>query len=1128
MRLSSNTDFQHHVYGALRQQGGLRGLKPDTDYKLTVWAKGHSVSNCSIALGPGWRLRKHFPEGTFEWQPVILPFRTPAQWEGDYALVFVVEGPTEGLWLDSVTVDEVVPGGGQSPQAIEFYDVADWNGISAGLRFYPALRRGAPLAEQPVVQVRSGNESNAFGADVRAVWDETNLYFDLDVIDPSAGKILLGDSMWRGDSVQVHIQVDDVTPAEIGFALQENGQIGVFTWDTSIDIARIQRSGQRTPTGYRLAIALPWREFGVMPGTLPGRVRANIVVNDSGTDGVRRFVEWTPATAVKKNPEALADIELSVASEGLAYGIQLPVPSHDRDQQIASRVVIHAIKSGAIPSLKLVLSSEEKSADGAPRKRVWMTDTLPVFESITKGATKSLSFSIDQRDRFPEGRYTLAIEADGSIAASTEVLRIDVANRIVAGIADLKTHLARLKGKIATSALRYDSYVIQGATTAEVFLGRLEKAHAGKSLSQDWMLLQIRELGQVLDATETRVDRGREPLIVSRGGDDARKNAAAYTTFRYGFGHWEAPFRDMESLSRMGVSLVQRELGGMDQARPGRVDGLRRRVDEAFARAKSNAVKVDLLLSPHYFPGDLVQQDPSLGLDHSVGSGFIKFNIDHPVARKTVEEWVNAVVPMVKDSPALFSIGLSNEPTYAHSGRDAYSREKWTRYLQDRHGSVDTLNSLYGTSYAKFSDVPVPSTTMPDTIAKMRAFYDWCIFNKQNFADWHRWLNDIVKRNAPDVPTHAKVMPFIFERARFHEGMDPELICEITDLAGNDCWAYPQSASGNAYSWKLMDMWYDLLHSFRGQPVFNSENHLIKDGALANSIPPEHTYSVLWQGALHHQGATTIWVWNEPVNASLEGSIYLRPGNTWSAGKAMLDLNRLGPEVRAVATQKAPVAILYSVTSAFWEPDYEPALMSLYTTLSLLGHQVTFISERQLAAGRRSPANDSIRLIALPRATHVKEETVRALAGFVSKGGKVFSVGDGSLLRDEYGRERKLPASLSDNLSKAPWSRGETSDEDLATPVESILGKAGVSSPLVLSSATTGRRVWGIQHRVVKEGDTLLISLNNMTKTPETVVLPVTGVITDILNEESIKPKAVILEPMKPRLLRVTAVGTAK
>ncbi len=114
---------------------------------------------------------------------------------------------------------------------------------------------------------------------------------------------------------------------------------------------------------------------------------------------------------------------------------------------------------------------------------------------------------------------------------------------------------------------------------------------------------------------------------------------------------------------------------------------------------------------------------------------------------------------------------------------------------------------------------------------------------------------------------------------------------------------------------------------FAGRRVFNSENHLIPDGSDPAHIPMNHTRSVLWQDGLHHQGSTTIWVWEMGADQGLGGSIYFRPANIFGAGRAMLDLNRLAPEVTAINHARPRVALLYSPPSIFWQEKYKGTLL---------------------------------------------------------------------------------------------------------------------------------------------------------------------------------------------------------
>ena len=254
------------------------------------------------------------------------------------------------------------------------------------------------------------------------------------------------------------------------------------------------------------------------------------------------------------------------------------------------------------------------------------------------------------------------------------------------------------------------------------------------------------------------------------------------------------------------------------------------------------------------------------------------------------------------------------------------------------------------------------------------------------------------------------------DRDKVGWGVDPELICQATDLAGCDAYAFP--GGGYAYDWLGHEFFYDLLHSFRGQSVFNSENHLIPDGSDSSHIPLNHTRSVLWQDGLHHQGSTTIWVWQMGVDQGLGGSIYFRPANIFGAGRAMLDLNRLAPEVTAINHARPRVALLYSPPSIFWQEKYRGTICSLYTALNFMGEAATFVSERQLAAG----AAPKIDWLIAPNATHSLDTTQSALLAFKNSGGRILLAGKGCLSRDEY----RPPAAQPPDWILPQWNRAPT------------------------------------------------------------------------------------------------------
>ena len=346
-----------------------------------------------------------------------------------------------------------------------------------------------------------------------------------------------------------------------------------------------------------------------------------------------------------------------------------------------------------------------------------------------------------------------------------------------------------------------------------------------------------------------------------------------------GYGHFGAVINDLPNFPALGASLIQDGRAGPSSMNAdGTLGEGAVQVLQGLDRAARFGMREDFLLSPHYYPAWAGAPDLANG-----NIGFLSFNIFHPKAKATIQKWAEVMAAGIKDKPALHSVCLANEPVYISSGRDSYTKPAFTEYLKRKHQHIAELNALYGTSYQGFAEVPVPPPAMPAGVPAQRAYYDWTCFNKKMFADWHAWLGSILKSHGVKAPTHTKIMVFqTLDRDKLAHGVDPELMCRATDLAGCDAYAFMTGAY--AYDWFGNEFFYDLLHSFRGQGVFNSENHVIPDGAPPYHIPMSHTRSVLWQGGLHHQVSTTIWVW-ETRRGPEPGRQHLLPARRTCMGR---------------------------------------------------------------------------------------------------------------------------------------------------------------------------------------------------------------------------------------------------
>lgn len=564
------------------------------------------------------------------------------------------------------------------------------------------------------------------------------------------------------------------------------------------------------------------------------------------------------------------------------------------------------------------------------------------------------------------------------------------------------------------------------------------------------------------------------------GRQDAKGVESRGPVFFCGMGHFNQVRKDMYRWPGYGVNIIQIEVGpGVTFPKEDEVDlkpaqDIAKVLDEA---AKKN-VMVNILLSPHYFPAWVMAKWPHLAKG---GGGFLGFAVDEPEAKQVIEKFLRTVVPMFKDKPALHSFCLSNEPLFDRSQGTDNAKPMWTTYLAKTHGDVRTMNERYGTSYASFDDVPMPGNDSYDA----PQFYDYCVFNQERFAGWHKWMADVIHEMAPEVPVHAKVMGWtFFQRNTIAWGTSPEMFGQFGQINGNDCTMWPGGGPGGSIQWGTQNMVYDLQRSLNRKPIFNSENHLTPDGSTYY-VPPEHFRTALWQGAIHGQGATTIWVWEralDPKNpnyvytACFYGNVMDRPGCAEAVGRTCLDLNRFAAEVTALETKPAPVAIVYSVASMARNPRYTDAVGRAYTALNFCGVKIDFISEKQLVEGKGS----QYRMLVLPEVTHLPKEAFQALCGLPSS--THLAVIGSVPAKDQYGAF--MPLGGNAPRIGAAYADDVDAETVLWPGFRTLLQMIGALPEVSVVGAKTGEPVWGVEWLPADVKGRTVINMMNLSGKP--------------------------------------------
>jgi hypothetical protein len=466
---------------------------------------------------------------------------------------------------------------------------------------------------------------------------------------------------------------------------------------------------------------------------------------------------------------------------------------------------------------------------------------------------------------------------------------------------------------------------------------------------------------------------------------------------------------------------------------------------------------------------------------------------------------------MFKDKPALHSFCLSNEPNFSGSQNCANTRALWTQYLARAHRTVAALNACYGSHYAAFDEVPLPGLSQPE-------FYDYSRFNEERFAAWHAWMAKVIHSMAPKALVHAKIQLEGAVLSRWYHksswGVDPELFGQYMDLNGNDdIILEPGAGSEWPLAWQYQNLGYDIQCSLAAKPIFNSENHPTLDG-YTGYVQPEHFRTALWQGAVHGQGATTIWVWERTTNHAdcVYGNVMDRPGCAEAVGDTCLNLNRFADEVSALQMVRAPVAILYSGTSMKPDRRYIRSMETTYTALNFSGIKLDFISERQLLVGK----GRRYKLLVVPDATQLQPEAVQVLSRL--RGVRLALVGD-ALAKDCYGKD--TPAEqLAALRAGALLLDAKASPKQLQPLLSRELAARRALPKWRLVDAATGEPVWGVEWLPAKvKGRTVINAVNLLRQPVHVSILKGNRRVnaTDLLSLGAREPVQT-LQPMVPVL----------
>ncbi|MBS1368614.1 MAG: hypothetical protein HPZ91_01545 [Lentisphaeria bacterium] len=1026
--LSNSSPRRPNVFGALQQR---IKLKPGVAYELSGTLKGLNAAPLLFCIGKGWHTRLRTPAPTSEWERFRMTFTlTPEQLEADGSVPFVIvsEEPSGEIRLDDLSLFEagrrVLP-----PAAFRKNGVWRVPGFARPLVEFSAIPADLPVLTLPASESDSASgkmpEKGGFSGRAAVAYDAQGLIFFVEA-DDSTPNIMIGEQMWRGDSVQIRIdQAGKSSPGpeesdlEFGLAVDRDSRVHTWNWVSSAELpaAEIETVGRRTASGWFAAIRLNWTLLQAMEFPDRRYFTFNIVFNSSDAPGRRDVYFLTPGLHDTKSATQYLRA-LLVAPQQPTGGVK---QGETTDPECFTGTLAATELPASAPLEAILTGSDGKSV------------RLPLGDTGTASGDSVLLLNYRlPLNNVAEGAVSCSFLAGGTPLANFRAVKSDPVKlqrkRLDASVAKFET----LKKEFAEfyGERPYSEYV---AMPLAVLDDSLAECRAGlrKAANREAQLLHARRLAMVLPSAESALDElagtlaelrtGQQlpatwrytsgPVELENGWPYAELTASDGRRERRpaifdGYGHFSNMRSSFAAFPRYAANIVQLEYGprsifpreGRTQEFEADFSDFEKNFRPLIESCHTNNLSLCLLISPHYAPAWWLEKHPEVRSD----SGFYKYNLLHPEARKMMAAHIRALIAKLRELPhpeVIHSICLQNEPVYSPAWDDAFTR------------------SMFEKRPVRKSDIP--AGTFNDTVNA-----EWIAFRRQVMNEWTKFLAEEVKKAWPGMPVHSKIM--MMNSTFADHGIDPEAFALSSDYNGNDNYANWKEG-GYISDWVNITAGNELQISMKPVSVANTENHIIRD-AETRPIPNEHIYAANFMQ--HLTGASTLitWVWDrhspedeKSIVKDLRGNIALRPGNIIAQGKAHLDAARLAPELLRFTQSEPAVALLYSPTTLqFDQSGCKHALYRFYAETAFTGHRVRFLSERQLAAGEYG----KVRLLLAVGTPNISDGAAAGLERFVRQGGRV-AADRFSLKRDGSNRERRLsftPEALPD-LIKAPELR---------------------------------------------------------------------------------------------------------
>ena len=503
-----------------------------------------------------------------------------------------------------------------------------------------------------------------------------------------------------------------------------------------------------------------------------------------------------------------------------------------------------------------------------------------------------------------------------------------------------------------------------------------------------------------------------------------------------------------------------------------------------------------VLLSLHYIPEWFKATEAYKPGSHNECFPFL---VDHPATKQMVKNYLDLLIPQIKDYPVLAWYSFLNEMVHwDFVDYSEYSLNNFRKWLQRRYGKIEVLNRLWGANYNydSFSQVQPPPRPEGVPLKKLRsllpsvdevsdaAWYDWQCFNEYRVNEFVRWGKSVIRSMDPVTPFMVEAYP------NFRGGGSGEALSLIGEISGTD-----------------RNDRYDFFRSVCPEkPVLDTEFHYSFKPWLPQQYFEYETWRIFMQGC----DGMLFWVWNRNLEQYRPPT--REPQKMEGFGKAALDVQRLGKLVHAFQRNRAQVAVFFSDPSWNARMKFWDVFADGKTAINWLDAPYDIITDRLIDEGKLA----DYKLLVAPQTDYVSNVNFQRIVDFVQKGGYVVLIGKDCMSRDAYGRQRDIAEFInSPRVLQLP----AVSTSRMSGELDGVYEQCGITRSI---------RCRGIDGSLLSEVEMRVVTLNsrryayiiNHSRTDSKIVTLMAGKVpvtpsAELINNKPITGSKITLKPME-------------